>query len=104
MADRPGSALGVASWAFAGCGVLLFIATALQGRPREGVDGLLAFGGQVILGGVAFLFVIVGIICGAMSVSAAAAAGDRRGRIGLPLLLNIVALLGFIAFLLSSRP
>lgn len=104
MADRPGAALGVASWACAGCGLLLFIAMGTQGRPREGLDGLMTFGGQVILGGSAFLLVIVGAICGAMSVSAAAAAGDRRGRVGLPLLVNIVALLGFVAFLLSSRP
>ena len=104
MTDRPGAALGVVSWAFAGCGLLLFVAMAAQGRPREGLDGLMAFGGQVILGGGAFLFVIAGAVCGAMSVSAAAAAGDRRGRIGLPLLVNIVALLGFVAFLLSTRP
>lgn len=104
MSERPGAALGAASSVCAGIGVLLFVASTLQSSGRQGLEGLLELGSALVLGLGAFLSVFVGAICGAMSVSAAAAAGDRRRRVGLPLLVNIVSILAFIAWLLASGP
>jgi hypothetical protein len=104
MTDSPGAAWRVASFALAGLGVLLFLTMVAQGRPGGGVEGLFALGASMMLAGAAFFFVFVGAIFGAMAASVAAAAGDRRGRTGLPLLVNVVALLSFVAFLLSLRP
>ena len=104
MSATPGAALGVASWSCVLFALLLFVAMVSQGRPREGLEGLLEFGGQLLLGLSALLFLIIGAICGAVSVSSAAAAGDRRAHIGLPLLVNILGILGLVAFVLLSRP
>jgi hypothetical protein len=104
MSDPPGAAMGVVSWACAGLALLLFVATAAQGSGPQGLDGLVVFGAKVVTMLGAFLFAIMGAVCGATSVSAAAAAGDRRRRTGLPLLANVLAILIFIAYILSSKP